>query len=98
MIVWLEFQRTIAAAYQVEKFPRRPGNDLPAPRPNDGARAPGGEFSYGEVRAVVREAVMKLGLEPVRKVLDHEGDGARKLSQLEFKYFDIVYEACSSLL
>ena len=69
-----------------------------ASRPNDDARAPGGKFSYGEVRTVVRELAMQLGREHVRKILAHEGDGATTVSQLKPEYLDIVYEACSILL
>jgi hypothetical protein len=101
MIAWLErhgFNVRSLRHIKSKKFPRGPGNNLPASRPHDGTRAPSGEFSYGEVRAIVREAVMELGPEPVRKILDHEGNGATNVSQLKPKYLDIVYEACLSLL
>ncbi len=72
----------------------RPGSPL------DDIKAPGGKFSYGTVRAIVREIALKpnLGAEAARKILDHDGRGAKRVSDLRPDYLDMVYELCWSLL
>jgi hypothetical protein len=68
--------------------------------PPDNEKAPGGKFSYGEVRGIVREVITNpsLGKQIAFDILDEQGRGARSVSSMKPENLDTVYEACRNLL
>jgi hypothetical protein len=68
--------------------------------PPDNEKAPGGKFSYGDVRNIVSEAATdpSLGREIALKVLDRDGGGAKNASSVKPEHLDRVYETFERLL
>jgi hypothetical protein len=103
MIAWLESHgvegRSLRRTMPInicDRVRREPHHDAPS----DAAKAPGGKFSYGQVRNIVCKVAMnpRLGGEAALNVLDHEGRGAKKVSSIKPEDLEMVYEACRSLL
>jgi hypothetical protein len=107
MIAWLEhhghngrsLRRVTPNETQIQ-VRRQFRNGSRSNAPPDNEKAPGGKFSYGEVRNIVYEAATKssLGRKMALNILDQEGRGAKSVSSIKPEHFDIVYEAFASLL
>jgi hypothetical protein len=63
-------------------------------------KAPGGRFSYQEVRYLICDVARhpSLGRETAIDVLDREGHGSKSVSGMKPEHLDEVYERCQRLL
>jgi hypothetical protein len=107
MIAWLEhhghnsrsLRRVTPDETQIQ-IQRQLRNASRSNTPPDNEKAPGGKFSYGEVRNIVFKAATNpsLGREIALEVLDRQGGGVKNISSMEPEHLDAVYEAFASLL
>lgn len=68
--------------------------------PAAGAKAPGGKYTVEQVRDIVRQVATNpgLGRQSAADILDQDGGGVTKVTDLKPENFDKVYEACQVLL
>jgi hypothetical protein len=68
--------------------------------PNASTKAPGGKFSLEQVREKIREVATNpnLGKQSAADILEDDGGGVKKASDLKPENYDKVYEACQVAL
>lgn len=68
--------------------------------PPASAKAPGGKYTVEQVRDIVRQVATNAGLgrQSAADILDQDGGGVAKVTDLKPENFDKVYEACQVLL
>lgn len=65
--------------------------------PAAGTKAPGGKYTIEQVREKIREVASNenLGKETASDILDQDGNGAKRVTDLKPVDYDRVYEACA---
>jgi hypothetical protein len=68
--------------------------------PPSGTKAPGGKYTIDQVREKIREVATNasLGRQSATDILDADGGGVKKITDLQPKNYDAVYEACQVAL
>jgi hypothetical protein len=68
--------------------------------PAAGTKAPGGKYTIEQVREKVREVASNenLGKETASDILDQDGNGSKRVTDLKPADYDRVYEACAVAL
>jgi hypothetical protein len=68
--------------------------------PASGTKAPGGKYTIDQVREKIREvaANKNLGKETAADILDQDGGGVKRVTDLKIENYDKVYEAAAVAL
>lgn len=68
--------------------------------PPSGTKAPGGKYTIDQVREKIREVATNpsLGRQSATDILDADGGGVKKITDLKPENYDAVYEACQVAL
>lgn len=89
-----------AGAAATNKPAAAAAGNKPGTGPAAGTKAPGGKYTVEQVRDIIRKVASDaaLGKQSAADILDQDGGGVTRVTDLKPENFDKVYEACQVLL